>query len=63
MIQISLSVELQGGPPHYPWGKGKILAVNPAPFFDRESRGLAGLVSFHFCTENGEIMGEKYCIR
>ena len=62
MLQISLFVELQGGPPHYPQGRGKILAAILATFFDRESHGLAALVSFHFCRENGEIMGKKHKI-
>ena len=62
MIQISLSVQLHGGRPHYPLDKGKILAAILATFFDRESHGLAALVSFHFCRENGEIMGKKHKI-
>ena len=62
MIHISLSVQLHGGPPQYPLDRGKILAAILATFFDRESHGLAALVSFHFCRENGEIMGKKHKI-
>ena len=62
MIQISLSVQLHGDPPHYPLDKGKILAAILATFFDRESHELAALVSFHFCTKNGEIMGKRHKI-